>query len=131
MVSLRFEFNGINIRVYSYNHTNGNMVLALDLNGTGADEVTEEISLSLGEDRFLQTLENNYGIKIEIAEGYSYSHEATAKAQALSYAGFTKLIRQDNDFTVDGVFAQNFLSQEELDQLLNDNIEELLLSEIS
>lgn len=70
------------------------------------------------------------GYDLTIVDGVTFSNETTNKAQGLVLAGFSKLIKQDMNYSVDGIFQQTILSQEELEYLLNEGIEELLLSDI-
>lgn len=82
-------------------------------------------------ERFKNSILSLYGIEVifEYTKAV-FSKVSINKAQALVIAGFTKLIRQGDNYTVDNIFPQNFLTQEELDYLLKENIEEILLSEI-
>lgn len=130
LVGYYFKFNDKNIRIYEYNSNNGNLKLAIDVNGNGVDEVTEEISLSLGIDRFVKTLKENYGLEIILESGFVFSQETTQKAQGLMQAGFYKLIKTDNNYTVDNIFQQSILLDPELKYLLDNNVLEINLSEI-
>lgn len=130
LVGHRFKYLDRNIRIYEFDSNAGNLKFAIDLNGNGIDEITEEISLSLGLDRFLNILKNNYGIDINLVVSFSYSTDTTNKVQGLIQAGFAKLIRVDNNYMVDNLFLQNFLLENELDYLLQNNIEEIELSKI-
>lgn len=70
------------------------------------------------------------GYSIVFDEVIKLSMTAVAKAQGLVQAGFSKLIKQEDNYTVDGIFPQTFLTKEELDYLLSEGIEEMLLSDI-
>lgn len=130
LVGYFFKFENKNIRIYEYNSNNGNLKLAIDINNNGVDEITEEISLSLGLDRFLKTLKDNYGLEILLINGFNYTQDTIQKAQGLIQAGFVKLIKSENNYIVDNIFQQTFLLENELQYLLNNNILEINLSEI-
>lgn len=130
LVGYFFKFENKNIRIYEYNSNNGNLKLAIDINNNGVDEITEEISLSLGLDRFLKTLKDNYGLEILLINGFNYTQDTIRKARGLIQAGFSKLIQADSNYMVDGVFQQNILLEDELQYLLSNNISEINLSEI-
>lgn len=70
------------------------------------------------------------GYELELVDGFNYSQESKTKAKALIVVGFSILLRQGNNYTVDGMFPQNFLTQDELDHLLSEDIEQIELSEI-
>lgn len=71
-----------------------------------------------------------FGYTITIIDGFGYSQETIQKAQGLIQAGFSKLLKLDNNYMVDDVFQQNILLESELQHLLDNNILEINLSEI-
>ncbi len=73
---------------------------------------------------------NIYSFELFFEDESKFYPETITKAQGLIQAGFSKLIRGGNNYTVDGTFIQNLLTQEELDYLLNEGVEEILLSDI-
>lgn len=73
---------------------------------------------------------NIYSFELVFEDGSKFYQETITKAQGLIQAGFSKLIREEDNYTVDGVFPQNFLTEEELTYLLSEGIEETLLSDI-
>lgn len=130
LVGYRFVFEDKKIRIYEFDGNTGNLKLAIDINENGVDEITEEVSLSLGLDRFLKTLKENYNLEIILVEGISFFNETIQKARGLIQAGFTKLIKADSNYMVDSIFQQNILLENELQYLLDNNILEINLSEI-
>lgn len=71
-----------------------------------------------------------FGYAITLVDGFGYSQETIQKAQGLMQAGFSKLIKADNNYMVDNIFQQNILLEDELQYLLSNNIQEINLSEI-
>lgn len=71
-----------------------------------------------------------FGYVITVVDGFGYSQETIQKAQGLVQAGFSKLLKLDNNYIVDGIFQQNILLESELKHLLDNNILEINLSEI-
>lgn len=71
-----------------------------------------------------------FGYNLEFINTFSYSLETIQKAHGLVLAGFNKLIKVDNNYSVDNVFLQTFLLETELQHLLKDNVLELSLQEI-
>lgn len=79
---------------------------------------------------FVCGLLDNLGFEIVFEEQSEYTMDSITKAQALIVVGFSRLIKQNDDYSVDNVFTQNFLTQEELAYLLDEGVEEMLLSDI-
>lgn len=130
LVGHRFIFEDKKIRIYEYDGNTGSLKLAIDIHGNGIDEVTEEITASLGLDRFISSLRENYGLDVVLVEGFSYSIETIQKARGLVLAGFNKLIKAEDNYMVDNIFQQTFLIEDELQYLLENNVLEINLSEI-
>jgi hypothetical protein len=103
----------------------GVIIKDLNKNQIGA----EVISLAFGLVVFIEKLEG-YGFQVVITEGLSYSLETIQKAQGLIQAGFEKLIKNNDVYTIDSIFPQTILREDELQHLLENSIEELRLSEI-
>ncbi|MGL6098653.1 MAG: hypothetical protein ACRC0G_03400 [Fusobacteriaceae bacterium] len=130
LVGERFVFNGKNIRVCESNILNSSIKLAIDCYGNGADEKTEEVSMCLGTDRFVQMMEDNYGVIVNFVDTFSYSQEAITKASGLVLAGFEKITMVNGIYFVDGIFEQSFLREEELQYLLSNDFQDVLLLDI-
>ena len=104
--------------------------LGIIINNTEGSRVgTETISLAFGLVTFMEKLES-YGFSVVITDGINYSVDTKNKAQGLLQAGFSKLIKVDNNYMVDSVFQQNILQENELQYLLSNNISEINLTEI-
>lgn len=73
---------------------------------------------------------NIYSFELFFEDKSVFYKETTIKAQALIVAGFSRLIKQNDDYSVDNVFTQNFLTQEELGYLLKEGFEEIPLSDL-
>lgn len=130
LVGLKGMHDGIDFRIYEYSTSDGKLLIALDVYKTGRNEITETISSLMGEERMLKTLEANFGVIIEIVESFSFSQEAKTKAQGLALAGYSKLTKQEENYSVDNEFVQKFLTQEELSYFLSRGVQEIDLSEI-
>lgn len=61
---------------------------------------------------------------------FSFSKESIHKSEGLIMAGFKKLIKVENNYSIDNIFPQSILLKEEIDYLLNNNFQEISLSEI-
>lgn len=116
------------ILIYDWNNETKDLGLIIQ-NNLREQIGVERISLALGLQTFIEKL-NGYGFNIVIEDGIIYSLETIQKAHGLVLAGFNKLIRVENNYSVDNVFLQTFLLESELQHLLNDNVLELNLSEI-
>lgn len=113
-----------------YSWDNDRKELGIIINNMEGNRVgTETISLAFGLVTFIEKLEA-YGFDVTITDGISYSVNTRNKAQGLMQAGFSKLIKVDNNYIVDDIFQQNILLEDELQYLLNNNISEINLSEI-
>lgn len=113
-----------------YSWDNDRKELGIIINNMEGNRVgTETISLAFGLVTFIEKLEA-YGFDVTITDGISYSVNTRNKAQGLMQAGFSKLIKVDNNYIVDNIFQQNILLEDELQYLLNNNISEINLSEI-
>ncbi|MGL5099592.1 MAG: hypothetical protein ACRC6B_06105 [Fusobacteriaceae bacterium] len=129
MVGKETEFLERKILIYDWdnNHKDCGIIIS---NLSGVQVGVERVSLGLGLDIFTQKMAG-FGFEIEIVEGLSFSIETTTKAKGLVQASFNKLIKSESDnYTVDNLFEQTFLTQEELQQLLSKKIVELPLAEI-
>lgn len=85
---------------------------------------------TLDEDRALKQLEL-LGYNIVITRDLLvFSEETKVKVTGLIQAGFTYMIKSEDNFKVENLFIQNVLKQEELEQLLLRNIERIELIQI-
>lgn len=89
----------------------------------------ERISLALGFNHFINRL-SEYGFNVIIEENITYSLETIQKAHGLTLAGFSKLVRVEDNYSVDNIFLQTFLLENELQYLLVNNVQELNLIDI-
>lgn len=113
-----------------YSWDNDRKELGIIINDMEGNRVgTETISLAFGIVTFMEKLET-YGFNVAITDGISYSADTKNKAQGLVQAGFSKLIKVDNNYMVDNVFQQNILQENELQYLLEKNVLEINLTEI-
>lgn len=113
-----------------YSWDNDRKELGIIINNMEGNRVgTETISLAFGLVTFIEKLEA-YGFSVVITDGISYSVDTKNKAQGLIQAGFFKLIKVDNNYMVDNIFQQNILLESEIQYLLENNIQEINLSEI-
>ncbi|MGL5314664.1 MAG: hypothetical protein ACRC92_15545 [Peptostreptococcaceae bacterium] len=121
------EFTHNNIRVVCSSFESE----CLYINEWIGKEVTGRTSVisTVDKDRCLAHLEI-FGYKIELIEMFVYSEMTLKKIEGLIQAGFTKFIREGDNYMVDGIFRQNILSDEELQHLLKSNITEINLLEI-
>lgn len=71
-----------------------------------------------------------FGYEIEFVSVFAFSNETVQKAKGLVQAGFSKLIKTENNYMVDNIFQQNILLENELNYLLENSISEISLSEI-
>lgn len=116
------------ILIYDWNNDSKDLGLLIQ-NNMREQIGVERISLALGLQVFIEKL-NGYGFNIVIEDGIIYSLETIQKAHGLVLAGFNKLIRVEDNYSVDNVFLQTFLLETELQHLLKDNILELNLTDI-
>ncbi|MGL6167454.1 MAG: hypothetical protein ACRC0Y_04105 [Fusobacteriaceae bacterium] len=97
----------------------------------GSQLGAEVVSLAFGIITFIEKV-NSYGFDVIITEGILYSYNTKQKAQGLIQAGFSKLIiNNDNtNYTVDGIFTQTLLTEDELVECLNSNLSEVELMNV-
>ncbi|WP_432204445.1 hypothetical protein ACQ9ZF_05145 [Cetobacterium somerae] len=89
---------------------------------------TNDIVLADTERALIQI--KNLGFEIILKETFFFLQDTIQKAQGLIQAGFSKLIKSENNYMVDNIFQQTFLLENELQYLLDNNILEINLSEI-
>lgn len=71
-----------------------------------------------------------FGYQLTFEEKFYFSIETIQKVEGLILAGFKKLKLNNDNYTVDDIFQENFLTLEEKAYLLNNNIAEIFLKEI-
>lgn len=125
IIGVEFIHNNTRVVCSSYSDN------SLYINEWIGEEITGKTSVitTLDTDKCLAHLKI-FGYEIEVTDIFSYSNETIQKAQGLVQAGFSKLIKVDNNYIVDNVFQQTILLENELQYLLDDNILEINLSEI-
>ncbi|MGL6101119.1 MAG: hypothetical protein ACRC0G_16035 [Fusobacteriaceae bacterium] len=116
------------MQIYDWDNNHKDCGIIIN-NLSGVQVGVERVSLGLGLEIFIEKMAG-FGFEIKIVQGFAYSQETIQKAQALTVAGFSKLIKENDNYSVDNIFAQNFLTQEELEYLLSEEKEEILLSDI-
>ncbi|MGL5717211.1 MAG: hypothetical protein ACRCX2_29640 [Paraclostridium sp.] len=89
----------------------------------------ETISLAFGIIVFIEKL-NMYGFNVTISDGIIYSPSTIHKAAGLLQAGFHKLIKNNDNYTIDNIFEQNILDEKELNMLINSDVTEINLIDI-
>lgn len=129
LVSSKTNYLNKIMYIYMFDGNTNELHIAIKNEETEMLEATEKISLALGIEIFLEKLEG-YGFEVVVKQGFCYSIETVSKVQGLIQAGFSKLIRLDNNYMVDNIFQQNILLEQELKDLLESNISEINLSEI-
>ncbi|MGL6098441.1 MAG: hypothetical protein ACRCZ9_00860 [Fusobacteriaceae bacterium] len=98
---------------------------------SGSQIGAEVVSLAFGLITFMEKV-SSYGFEVVITNGVLYSTETKQKAQGLIQAGFSKLIVNDDNinYTVDGIFTQTLLTEDELAECLDSNLSEIELINI-
>lgn len=118
------EFLYENIRVVCSAHENDSLYIN-EWIGTNITGKTSVIS-TIDRNKCLAHLKI-FGYQIEFIELFEYSERTVRKIEGLIQAGFTKLIKSENNYMVDNIFLQSFLLENELQYLLSDEIEEIKL----
>lgn len=125
IVGVEFIFNNTRVVCSSYNDN------SLYINEWIGEEITGKTSVisTLDTDKCLAHL-NIFGYTIEFVNMFAFSSSTIQKAQGLIQAGFTKLIKSENNYMVDNIFQQNILQENELQYFVDNSILEINLSEI-
>lgn len=125
IVGIEFTHGNTRVVCSSYNDN------SLYINEWIGEEITGKTSVisTLDTDKCLAHL-TIFGYTIEFVNNFTFSNFTIQKSQGLIQAGFIKLIKIENNYTVDHIFQQNILLDNELQYLLDNNILEINLSEI-
>lgn len=121
------EFTHNNTRVVCSAYSDN----SLYINEWVGEEVTGKTSVisTIDKEKCLAHLKI-FGYVIEFVDVFTFSNETIQKAKGLVQAGFTKLIKVENNYMVDNIFQQNILLENELNYLIENSVSEMNLSEI-